>query len=153
MITEVAILISLFTSKELSQSYNNDYELLGTNNAGVDWSGKDALYAANVGNFDNFFDYNEDRLLNNQFDDQYNEGEGYEWDWQENNSNRLRYDRLRNKSEQLDSIGEYMLASLIINRIISAFDVLSIKRNHGRLVMFDIDNNENNLKFNLNYPF
>jgi len=153
MITEVAILISLLTSKELSQSYNNDYELLGTNNAGVDWSGKDALYAANVGNFDNFFDYNEDRLLNNQFDDQYNEGEGYEWDWQENNSNRLRYDKLRNKSEQLDSIREYMLASLIINRIISAFDVLSIKRNHGRLVTFDMDNNENNLKFNLNYPF
>ena len=152
MITEVAILISLLTSKELSQSYNNDYELLGTNNAGVDWSGKDALYAANVGNYDNIISYNDEMREYSQFDNQYLD-EGYEWDWQGSNSKRLKYDKRRNRSENLDSIREYMLASLIINRIISTFDVLSIKRNHGRLVTFDIENDQNNLEFNLNYPF
>ena len=153
MIIESALWVSFLTSNELSKSYKNDYELFGKNNAGVNWLGKTDLYAANVGNFNNFTEYNSYKLLTGQYNDIYPEDEGYEWDWQDENSKRLKYDRIRNKSEKTDKIKTYMVASLFINRIISTFDVLSIKRNHGRLVTFDVENNSSDLKFNLNYNF
>ena len=153
MMLESALWISFLTSNELSGSYKNDYKLYGTNNAGVNWSGKTDLYAANVGNFMSFVEYNNYKFQTGQYNDVYSENEGYEWDWQGNNSKRLKYDRTRNKSETYDKIKTYMVASLFINRIISTFDVLSIKRNHGRLVTFDVENNSSDLKFNLNYNF
>ena len=153
MMLESALWISFLTSSELSGSYKNDYKLYGTNNAGVNWSGKTDLYAANVGNFISFIEYNSYKFQTGQYNDVYPENEGYEWDWQGDNSKKLKYDRTRNKSETADKIKTYMVASLFINRIISTFDVLSIKRNHGRLVTFDVGNNSNDLKFNLNYNF
>ena len=153
MMLESALWISFLTSSELSGSYKNDYKLYGTNNAGVNWSGKTDLYAANVGNFISFIEYNSYKLQTGQYNDVYPENEGYEWDWQGDNSKKIKYDRTRNKSETYDKIKTYMVASLFINRIISTFDVLSIKRNHGRLVTFDVENNSSDLKFNLNYNF
>ena len=152
MLTEGVIWISLIISKELSSSYENDFKLLGQNNADIDWSSinNDEVlkYAANVGNFDSFESYNHERRVNHL--STYDEGEGYEWDWQNDNIKRLKYDQIRNKSEKYDKIKTYMLASLLINRFVSTFDVLSIKKNHGRLVSFDVDNN---LKLNFNYTF
>ena len=153
MLIESSLWISFLGSNQLSQSYKNDYELLGKNDAGVDWSGKSDLYAANVGNFNNFEEYNSYKLLTGQYNDIYPENEGYEWSWGDNNSNRLKYDRTRNKSEKYDKIKTYMVASLFINRVVSTFDVLSIKRNHGRLVRFDVDNNGDDLNLNLNINF
>ena len=153
MFLESAIWIGLFTSNELNDSYRTDYRVYGANNANVDWSNKTDLYAANVGNFNNFTEYNEYKLLTGQYSDLYDENEGYEWDWQDDNAKRLKYDKIRNKSEKSDKIKTYMLASLFINRVVSTFDVLSIKRNHGRLISFDVDNNSNNFKLNFNYTF
>ncbi len=153
MFLESAIWIGLFTSNQLNDSYQNDYRVYGANNASVDWSNKTDLYAANVGNFNNFTEYNSYKLLTGQYSDLYNENEGYEWDWHNDNAKRLKYDKIRNKSEKADKIKTYMFASLFINRIISTFDVLSIKRNHGRIISFDVDNNFNNYKLNFNYTF
>ena len=150
MFLESVVWIGLFTSNQLNDSYRNDYRVYGSNNAGVDWSNKTDLYAANVGNYINFTEYNSYKLLTGQYSDVYDENEGYEWDWQNDNIKRLKYDQIRNKSEKYDKITTYMLASLLINRFVSTFDVLSIKKNHGRLVSFDVDNN---LKLNFNYTF
>ena len=89
MILESALWISFLTSNELSKSYKNDYKLLGKNNANVDWDGKTDLYAANVGNFNNFVEYNNYKLLTGQYSDIYPENQGFEWDWQGVDSNRL----------------------------------------------------------------
>ena len=153
MVLESALWISFLTSNELSKSYKNDYKLLGKNNANVDWDGKTDLYAANVGNFNNFVEYNDYKELTGQYSDRYPQNQGFEWDWEGIDSNRLKYDRVRNKSEKSDKIKTYMVASLFINRIISTFDVLSIKRNHGRLVSFDVDVNPDDINMSLNFNF
>ena len=154
MLTEGVIWISLIISQELSSSYENDFKLLGQNNAGIDWSNINSeefsKYAANVGNFDSFETYNHERRVNHL--STYDEGEGYEWNWNDNNSNRLRYDKLRNRSEKLEKLSDYMVASLLLNRIISTFDVLSIKRNHDRMFSIDVEKKDN-LKLNFNYHF
>ena len=152
MFQETALWVGFNIFKDLNKSYENDYQLLGTTNAGVNWSGKNDLYAANVGNFNNLEEYNAYKLLTGQYDDVYLE-EGFYWNWQNNNDNRLKYDRTRNKSEKYDKFQTYLAAGLIINRVISSFDVLSIMKKHNRIISFDLEEDSTNLKLNLNYHF
>ena len=152
MLQESSLWIGFYAFQNLAVSYKNDYRLLGESNAGVSWDGKNDLFAANVGNFNNLEEYNAYKLLTGQYDDAYLE-DGYDWDWQDNNDNRLKYDRTRNKSEKYDKIKTYLTAGLIINRVISTFDVLSIMKEHGRIISFDIEEDYSNLKLNLNYHF
>ena len=152
MLQESSLWIGFYAFQNLAVSYKNDYRLLGESNAGVSWDGKNDLFAANVGNFNNLEEYNAYKLLTGQYDDAYLE-DGYDWDWQDNNDNRLKYDRTRNKSEKYDKIKTYLTAGLIINRVISTFDVLSIMKEHGRIISFDIEQDYSNLKLNLNYHF
>ena len=152
MLQESSLWIGFYAFQNLAVSYKNDYRLLGESNAGVSWDGKNDLFAANVGNFNNLEEYNAYKLLTGQYDDAYLE-DGYDWDWQDNNDNRLKYDRTRNKSEKYDKIKTYLTAGLIINRVISTFDVLSIMKEHGRIISFDIEEDSSNLKLNLNYHF
>ena len=155
MLAEGIFWIGFLISNELSDSYENDFKVYAQTNAGVDWSSipnsQFSKYAANVGNEMNFNDYNE---LRSQVGlSTYPEGIGYEWDWNDNNSNRLRYDKLRNKSGQLSKLNNYIAASLLINRLVSAFYVLNIKKKHGRMFSFDVEDNNYNYKFNFNYHF
>ena len=152
MLQESSLWIGFFVFQNLSKTYKNDYRLLGEMNAGINWNGKDDLFAANVGIFDNLIEYNHYKLKTGQYDDQYLE-EGYNWDWQNNNDNISKYERVRNKSEKYDKFKTYLAAGLIINRVVSAFDVLSIMKNHGRIISFDIEEDPNTFKFNLNYHF
>ena len=152
MLQESSLWIGFYAFQNLAVSYKNDYRLLGESNAGVSWDGKNDLFAANVGNFNNLEEYNAYKLLTGQYDDAYLE-DGYDWDWQDNNDNRLKYDRTRNKSEKYDKIKTYLTAGLIINRVISTFDVLSVMKEHGRIISFDIEEDYSNLKLNLNYHF
>ena len=71
-------------------------------------------------------------------------GEGKEE--RDNNDNRLKYDRARNKSEKYDKFQTYLAAGLIINRVISSFDVLSIMKKHNRIISFDLEEDSTNLK-------
>ena len=152
MLQESSLWVGLYVSQDLTKSYKNDYRLLGDTNAGVDWDGKNDLFAANVGNYNNKDEYNAYKLLIGQYDDAYFE-EGYDWDWQNNNDNRLKYDITRNKSEKFNKIKTYLTAGLIINRVISSFDVLSIMKEHNRIISFDLEEDSSNLKLNLNYHF
>ena len=152
MLQESSLWIGFYVFQDLAKSYKNDYRLLGETNAGVNWSGKNDLFAANVGNFNNLQEYNDYKLLTGQYDDAYLE-DGYDWDWQNSNDNRLKYDRTRNRSEKYDKFRTYLIAGLIINRVVSSFDVLSIMKEHNRIISFDIEEDYNNLKLNLNYHF
>ena len=152
MLQESMLWIGLYIFNDLNKTYKNDYQILGIVNAGVDWTGKNELFAANVGNFNNLQEYNDYKFLTGQYDDVYL-NEGYNWDWQNNNNNRLNYDRTRNKSERYDKYKSYIAAGLIINRVISSFDVLNIMKKHGRVISFDYEENSTDIKLNLNYHF
>lgn len=152
MFQESMLWIGLYIFNDLNKTYKNDYQILGIVNAGVDWTGKNELFAANVGNFNNLQEYNDYKFLTGQYDDVYL-NEGYNWDWQNNNNNRLNYDRTRNKSEKYDKYKSYIAAGLIINRVISSFDVLNIMKKHGRVISFDYEENLTDIKLNLNYHF
>jgi len=155
LITEAVIWLGLFLSNDFSSSYQDNYQNYGSRYAGVDWTNKSDLYAAHVGNYNSMSDYNQKMCeIHLWYCNEYLYLDSDQnWDWGENKSLRLKYDDMRNKSEQLDKISVLMIGALVLNRIVSTFDVILIKRNHNRGFNFNSYNNPDEVGLKLNYKF
>ena len=149
---ETGIIMSYFSTKSLSNAHEDDYENYGSAYAGVDWDGKDDIYAINVGKFNSLEIYNEYKISRYKIDEVYPINEGYEWNWN-SNSKRVEFSQMRKKSERLDDLATLMIAGILINRIASFFDVINIKKKEGSMYSFNIDNDSKNtdLVFNLHF--
>jgi len=151
---EGAIVLSYFMSNNLSQSYEDDYRTFGSINADVDWIGKNNAFAINVGKFNDTNAYN--TYCNSPIgncDTQYDaNNSSYWWQWDDVNK-RYKYSDLRNDSEELKDLATLMIAGMLINRLASAFDVISIKKIEDDSFSFNIkkDIKNTNLMFSYNF--
>ena len=147
------ILISsvMFTDSQYS-SYRNDYRVYGADKAGVNWYGKSDLYAAHVGNYDSMDTFNNQQLLIFGPTAFIYYNESYSWDWQGDSIMRNRYDSLRNKSETYNEAKGFLIAGMLLNRIISFINVISIERKNNVNSGF-IYKNDGNMNFQINYKF
>ena len=147
----VLVNIFLFSGKQYS-TYRNDYRIYGTDYANVNWYGKSDLYAAHVGNYNSMEAFNNQQLLNFGPTAFRYVGEGYNWDWQDDDISRNRYDTWRNKSELYNEAKGFLVAGMLLNRIISVINVLSIEK--GSKVDSDFYYQSNgNMNFEINYKF
>ena len=107
-------------------SYRSDYRSHGTHYANVNWNGKNDLFAAHVGNYGSLAEYNlhtlQDFILANYIDENGADDSSplhqYYWNWEGDRKERLKYDTLRNKSENYDKAKGFIAAGIIINRIV-----------------------------------
>ncbi|HWP81259.1 MAG TPA: hypothetical protein VNN76_01240 [Bacteroidota bacterium] len=88
--------------------------------AGVDLRGKDEQFETNVGNFMNVHEYNQARLRDRQYNRLYDPNSSYAWQW-DSDASRMRFRDLRIRSDQLFQNGRFVIAAMVVNRIISAF--------------------------------
>lgn len=97
----------------------NDARLFGSQMAGISFSGKDADFEVNVGNFMTTDEYNQAKLRNREFDAIYTDP-AYSWTWtSEADRQRFKDDRIR--SDRIIQSAKFVIAGLVVNRIISAF--------------------------------
>ncbi len=80
--------------------------------AGVDWEDKNALYAANVGNYESMEVYNVRMSQIASWDLIYTD-DSYEWDWNGDNIKRNTYDSWRNKSASYSDLQEFAIAGFV----------------------------------------
>jgi len=152
---EGALIYSLFSSNSLSKSYEDDYRSYGTINAGVDWTGKSNAFAIQVGKYTSTDGYN--NFVNSPYGDsqtQYstNPADGYWWEWSDSNK-KDRYSKLREDSETMEDIRTLMIAGLIINRFVSFFDVIAIKKREENPFSINVENSNSSANVNLNFNF
>ena len=152
MLVECAVLLSYITTNTLSDSYTDDYENYGVMHAGINWSGKNDIYAINVGKHDSMTDFNLYKIEQGREDETYPSNQGYDWSW---NSSAIRkdYANVRNKSEQMNDLAVFMIAGMLINRAASVFDIISIKKNEGSFLSFNIDADKENTNLSFSYNF
>ena len=158
LFTEFALWAAFAYTDDQYSSYKNNYIVHGEYFADVNWDNKNDLYAANVGNytclsFDDCGDeaYNIIKSQNFLYDEMYPEGEGFDWNW-ENRDERLKYDTWRNKSKNYNDMKGFIIGGMIVNRIISVFDVIILKRKNiltSRL--YKNSNNDTMLKIFYNF--
>lgn len=98
--------------------------------AGLDKSGKDDNYYSNVGNFDNIYSYNNDKLSKGQYDQLYDVNTFY-WSW-DNSGNMAVFESQRKKSERVYNDRIIFASALVVNRIISGISALILTNRANR---------------------
>lgn len=152
MISEVLTWTSLFIFDEFSSSYKSDFRNHAVMYASVDWSNKNDTFAANVGNFNSMQDYNEYQAWIGNWDGMYEDNGQFHWDWNNDSVTRNKYDAWRNKSSNYKEYQEFAVAALILNRMISMFNVLNIE-NNSKVSSNIIKNSDKSLDLIINFHF
>ena len=152
LLSEMILVSSVMFTDSQYSSYRNDYRVYGADEAGVNWNGKSDLYAAHVGNYDSMELFNNQQLLNFGPTAFIYYNDSYSWDWQGDSIMRNRYDSLRNKSETYNEAKGFLIAGMLLNRIISFINVISIERKNNVNLEF-FYKNDGNMNFQINYKF
>ena len=100
-----------------SDIYEANYINYGFDYSGTDVADFNSQYAINVGDYDSMSDYNNAMLGKRLPDRVYPQDEGYDWSWESSN-NRLKYRNMLRTSRDLDKIGDFAIAGLLIHRIV-----------------------------------
>jgi hypothetical protein len=102
----------------------NDYKSFAESNGGVNLSGKQSDYFANIGIYQSIDDYNAAMELNRNFDRTYNTA-AYYWKWNDNEQ-RKAYRDLWSSSESAYTNVRFVVGALILNRLISAVNAVRL---------------------------
>ncbi|MGB9663311.1 MAG: hypothetical protein ACPL25_00115 [Ignavibacteria bacterium] len=96
----------------------------------VNPEGKDSRYWAVIGNYLNIQDYNNEKLLNREFNLLYDENYFY-WNWN-SNQERKKYRNLWLSSESAFNNKQFPVALIVINHIVSAINAAILANRYNR---------------------
>ncbi|GAB4330821.1 MAG: hypothetical protein Kow0037_06930 [Calditrichia bacterium] len=121
----------LFGIQKYLDVLKNDYMAYAAVHAGVNTSGKSDQYWIDVGNADDLATFNQKRLLARDLDGIYPEKDFYNWVW-DSRDNRYRYNDMRFKHHDWKRRSSLLVGALILNRIVSAVDVIRLIRKNKK---------------------
>ncbi len=98
----------------------DNYQSYAASRAGVDNNNKDADYYATIGEYSNIESYNDQKALERNFDQMYDE-EKYFWKWN-STEERKTYRDMWTSSEEANNNLRFIIGGLILNRIASAIN-------------------------------
>jgi len=117
------VLWGSFTGFELYAKWQqNNYKSYAQSNGGVNLSGKNSDYFANIANYKNVADYNKAMDLQGSYNLVYNTSTNY-WNW-ENDTQRKEYKSKWSSSEQAYNNVRFVVGAMILNRLISAINAV-----------------------------
>ena len=131
-IREAAIWLIFIGSKKTAAWYKSDYTAFAELHANVDMTGKNYLFAVNMGHYNSLDDYNDTKERQRSGEDKYEEGKNYDWQW-DSSINRIKFDNMRIKSVTLDKYAKFSVGGLILHRMVSFFDVIYLERINSRI--------------------
>jgi len=124
---DIVLWAGFFGSKAYTNTLENDFQTYAAIHAGVNTSSKDEQYWIDIGNANNIYQFNEKRRVQRNLNATYPEISEFIWQWDEE-TNRENYAELRSKQRSWESTTSIFVAGLILNRIVSAVDVIRIIR-------------------------
>lgn len=98
----------------------DNYKSYAATQAGVIHNNKDEDYYANIGDYTSVYSYNDQKALERNFNEMYDE-EAYFWKWNSTEERRT-YRDMWNSSEQANNNIRFIVGGLILNRIASAIN-------------------------------
>lgn len=130
--SEATLWLGLIGVNQYGNYLKNDARTFAYVHAGFIKEGKDDDFFLNISNFDNIFQYNNDKLARGEYDKLYDINSFF-WSW-DNSSSREQYNHQRKKSERVYNGRVIFAAGLIVNRLLSAISAFvvtqtSIKNN------------------------
>lgn len=124
---DVASWIGYISLNVYGNSVNDDAISFSTQHADVNTSNKDDNYYANVGNYNNIYEYNNAQLTYGAYSMLYNVDQNY-WNW-DNVNNRNTFESQRKSSERILNSRIIFGSLLIANRIMAGISAYIIAKN------------------------
>ena len=124
---EGALWISYFSFRQYGKWMQNDARSFAANHSGASISGKDDRFFVNLGNFLDTYEHNEKQLRDRELDNVYDVNAGYYWRW-DSDMNRKEYRAMRVSSERVFSNSQFIIATIVVNRILSAINAARLTR-------------------------
>ena len=129
--TELALWAGYLGTQGYIGVLENDFHSYAAVHAGVNTSGKNDQFWIDIGNSDNIYTYNEKRLVERRLQDVYPEDDAHYWQW-DSKTNRDKYNDMRFKQHDWKQRANIIIGGVILNRLISAIDVIRLIRKEKR---------------------
>ena len=124
---ESGLILTVVGSSTFSNIKIKNYIAFASEHAAISSSEKNHKYWVDIGNYDSITDYNDEHLRNREMDDLYPDDKKWSWDW-DTDANRKAFEKERISSDQLKLAATFGIGALMVNHIVSAIDVLYLKR-------------------------
>ena len=151
MASDLSIFVTYFLGKSFNASYIDQYKAYGALYANADMSGKDYSFVVSMSDYNSMDEYNQDMSNRKNYDDIY-ESSDYNWEW-DSTIKRLKFNKMRENSIISGKFAEFAVAGLIINRVISAIDILYLtnKNSNVKLNAFVLPEKNEGMSLNLSF--
>ena len=110
---------------------NHQFKNFASEHAGVNVDGKSYQYWVDISNYNSLNDFNEEHLRWREFEALYPENDEWKWTW-DSSKNQKRFKNMRIRSDRLALAGKFIIGAVVINHVVSAIDVLYLKRISGK---------------------
>ena len=137
IIAEGLLWSSFATLKIYSHWKQNDFEDYAIERAGVNSTGKAKSYYSDIGNFNNIFEYNEEKRRFRQYDEVYPVDADHFWEWK-NEADLSRFDELRSSSELASRNATLVVGGILVNHILSAIDAVWVTHQSNKTLSSNI---------------
>ena len=125
ILTEFSLLVIGLGAHVINYNQIKNYQSFSAKHAGVLIDNKDHKYWVDIGNYNNFLDYNHEHLRFREPDDLYNVDQKWYWN---SEKNRKIFKRMRINSDLLKFRINFIIGGLVLNHIVSGIDALYLKR-------------------------
>lgn len=129
--TEIALWAGYWGVTSYTSVLKKDFMAYAAAYAQVNTVSKPDKYWAAIGTADDIYSYNEKQRVERNLAGTYPENDAYYWQW-DASENRYKYNELRIKQHDWERRATFMISGFILNRLISAVDVVRIIRKQNR---------------------
>ncbi len=141
--TEFVLWVGYLGFNSYANVIQNNYQAYAAVYGEANSSGKNDQYWIDIGSADNIYSFNERKLRDRADDAIYPETAAYYWQWDSRES-RKSYNNLRVKEHDWEQRATFMVGAFILNRVVSAIDVIRLIRRENK----EVDNRLSRMFFN-----
>ncbi len=131
LIAEATLWLTYASFQQYGSWYQSDARQFAAVHAGASLTGKNDQFFVNMGNFDNVYDYNEQKLRERDLADVYDPAAGYFWSW-DTEADQQRFRSLRVSSDKIFNNSEFVIGAVVLNHLISAINAARLVRHYNK---------------------
>lgn len=131
LIAEATLWLTYASFQQYGSWFQSDARQFASVHAGASIGGKNDQFFVNMGNFDNIYDYNDQKLRERDLADVYNPAAGYSWSW-DSDADRARFRAMRVSGDKIFNNSRFVIGAVLLNHIISAVNAARLVRHYNK---------------------
>ncbi len=131
LVAEAALWLTYASFQQYGTWYKSDARQFASVHSGATLGGKNDQFFVNIGNYDNVYEYNDEKLRERDLPDVYDPAAGYFWSW-DTDADRARFRSMRVSSDEIFNNSKFVIGAVVLNHIISAINAARLVRHYNK---------------------